>query len=43
VPPRTLTTGALPIRAYKHRRGVWYAVLRVDGQWVKTKSFRIGR
>jgi hypothetical protein len=43
VPPRTLTTGALTIGAYKHRRGVWYAVLRVDGQWVKTKSFRIRR
>jgi hypothetical protein len=43
VPPATLTTHSLPSGAYKHRRGTWSAVLRVDGAWVKTKTFHVVR
>lgn len=37
----TMTMGSLPAQAYKRRRGTWRAVLRVDGQWIKTKTFHV--
>lgn len=37
----TMTSKALPSRAYLHRRGTWFAVLRVDGAWVRTKSVHV--
>ena len=39
----TMTSKALPVRAYLHRRGTWYAVLRVDGAWVRTKALHVVR
>jgi hypothetical protein len=39
----TMTSKALPVRAYLHRRGTWYAVLRVDGAWVRTKALHVIR
>lgn len=39
----TMTSKALPARAYLHRRGTWYAVLRVDGAWVRTKAVHVLR
>jgi hypothetical protein len=41
--PRTITIGSLSAGAYRHRRGTWCAVLRVDGEWVKTKTFHVVR
>lgn len=40
-PRRTLISGPLPRRAYKHRRGVWHATLRTLGKRIKTMSFRV--
>ena len=37
----TLTSQGLPARAYKHRRGTWFAVLRVDGAWIKTTALHV--
>jgi hypothetical protein len=37
----TLTSAALPARAYTHRRGNWRAILRVAGRQIKTSSFRV--
>ena len=37
----TMTTRALPGGAYVHRRGTWRAVLRVDGAWIMTRTFRV--
>jgi hypothetical protein len=36
-----MTSRALPSRAYLHRHGTWFAVLRVDGAWVRTKSVHV--
>jgi hypothetical protein len=38
---QTLTSAALPARAYKHRRGTWRAILRVAGRQIKSSSFRV--
>jgi hypothetical protein len=38
---QTLISGALPARAYKHRRGAWRAILRVAGRQIKRSSFRV--
>jgi hypothetical protein len=38
---QTMTSGALPARAYKHRRGTWRAILRVAGKQIKRSSFRV--
>ncbi|HEX7298624.1 MAG TPA: hypothetical protein VF257_06435 [Solirubrobacteraceae bacterium] len=38
---RTLTTATLPARAYKHRRGLWRAILRVGGKQVRSTAFRV--
>lgn len=37
----TLTAAPLAASAYRHRRGLWRAILRVAGQRVKTTSFRV--
>jgi hypothetical protein len=37
----SLTSGSLPQRAYKHRRGTWQAVLRLAGTPVTTTNFRV--
>jgi len=37
----TMTTRALPGGAYVHRLGTWRAVLRVDGAWIMSRSFRV--
>jgi hypothetical protein len=37
----TITTATLPARAYKHRRGVWRVILRVDGKQIKSTPFRV--
>jgi hypothetical protein len=38
---RTMTSAALPARAYKHRRGTWRAILRVADRRIKTSTFRV--
>lgn len=38
---QTLNTAALPARAYAKRRGLWRAILKVDGRHVSSKAFRI--
>jgi hypothetical protein len=38
---QTYTGGTLPLRAYKHRRGIWRAILRVDGRQVNATAFRV--
>jgi hypothetical protein len=40
-PAQTLTSAALPARAYRHRRGTWRAILRVADKQIKTSSFRV--
>ena len=37
----TMTTKALPGGAYLHRPGIWRAVVRVDGAWITTRTFRV--
>jgi hypothetical protein len=37
----TTTTRPLPGGAYAHRPGTWHAVLRVDGAWIMSRSFRV--
>ena len=37
----SIIIGALSSRGYKHRRGVWQAVLRVGGKEVNRTSFRV--
>jgi hypothetical protein len=38
---QTYTGAKLPARAYKHRRGIWRAILRVGGRQVNTTAFRV--
>jgi hypothetical protein len=38
---RAVITPALPAKAYKHRRGVWRAVLKMGGKKVKSVGFRV--
>ena len=39
---QTLTTAALPVKAYRHRKGLWRVLLQIDNHQVSNRVFRVG-
>jgi hypothetical protein len=38
---QTLATAALPVKAYRHRKGLWRVLLQVDNHQVSNRVFRV--
>jgi hypothetical protein len=38
---QTLATAALPVRAYRHRKGLWRVLLQIDNHQVSNRVFRV--